>query len=190
MPRPAKVTEDRLIDAALAIVETGGSSELTINALARQLDVKPPSLYNHVTGIEDVRGQLRIVAVTRLGDVLIDATMGRAGEDALYALCHAYRGFALNSPELYPMTIERSAGEDDAFDHAAWRAVRPIFAILAAQGFDEAGAIHATRTIRAALHGFASLEAAGGFGLPENIDTSFDQLVDLLLSCLDRGLEG
>jgi Tetracyclin repressor-like, C-terminal domain len=33
---------------------------------------------------------------------------------------------------------------------------------------------------RAACHGLASLEAAGGFGLPESVDRTFDHLIDAL----------
>lgn len=35
----------------------------------------------------------------------------------------------------------------------------------------------ATRALRSALHGFVSLEAAGGFGLPRDVDRSFSRLV-------------
>jgi hypothetical protein len=45
-------------------------------------------------------------------------------------------------------------------------------------------AIHATRIIRASLHGFVSLEASNGFGLPLDIDETFARLTQLL----DRGL--
>jgi len=49
-----------------------------------------------------------------------------------------------------------------------------------------ADAIHAARAVRSALHGFVSLEAAGGFGLSEDVDESYARLVGLL----DRGLGG
>ena len=38
-------------------------------------------------------------------------------------------------------------------------------------------AVHAVRTVRSALHGFVALEAAGGFGLPVDLEASFDRLV-------------
>jgi hypothetical protein len=34
------------------------------------------------------------------------------------------------------------------------------------------------------LHGFVTLEAAGGFGLPRDVDRSFDRLVDALDAAL------
>ena len=38
-------------------------------------------------------------------------------------------------------------------------------------------AIDAIRALRSALHGFVMLETAGGFGLPVDVDRSFDRLV-------------
>jgi hypothetical protein len=40
------------------------------------------------------------------------------------------------------------------------------------------------RTVRSALHGFVSREASGGFGLPEDVDASFQVLLDVLAAGL------
>jgi hypothetical protein len=40
--------------------------------------------------------------------------------------------------------------------------------------------------VRAALHGFVTLESSAGFGLPLSLDESFERLVAML----DRGLSG
>ena len=58
-------------------------------------------------------------------------------------------------------------------------------AVLRGYGLDGDDAVDATRALRSALHGFVSLEQAGGFGLPVDVDRSYDQLVlalDLALS--------
>jgi len=47
-----------------------------------------------------------------------------------------------------------------------------------------ADAIDATRTLRAALHGFVTLEALGGLGLPLDVDRSFARLVEILDAAL------
>ena len=57
----------------------------------------------------------------------------------------------------------------------------PLFAVLAGCGIEDDKAVHTARTIRSALHGFVSLENAGGFGLPESVEESFRHLVDWLV---------
>jgi hypothetical protein len=44
--------------------------------------------------------------------------------------------------------------------------------------------------MRSAVHGFAALESAGGFGIPLDVDESFEWLVSALLKGLStRGLK-
>jgi hypothetical protein len=38
------------------------------------------------------------------------------------------------------------------------------------------------RAYRSALHGFVSLEVNGGFGLPQDVDESFEALVAVLVA--------
>ncbi len=57
-------------------------------------------------------------------------------------------------------------------------------AVLRGYGLDDSAATHAIRRLRAAVHGFADLESGGGFGLPEDIETTFDGLIAMCLSSL------
>jgi uncharacterized protein (UPF0276 family) len=66
-------------------------------------------------------------------------------------------------------------------DQAVSRAVVEISAdVLLGYGLKDHDAIDAIRAYRSALHGFVSLETGGAFGLPRDLDRSFDQLVRAL----------
>jgi Tetracyclin repressor-like, C-terminal domain len=92
-----------------------------------------------------------------LADGLGRAAIGRARDDALVAMAHAWRAWALDHPGRY-QAAERAAAPDDAVD--------------------------AIRAYRAALHGFISLEANHGFAFPSDVDRSFDRLVHALVRAL------
>ena len=59
-----------------------------------------------------------------------------------------------------------------------------VIAVLRGYGLQGDDAIHGVRIVRAALHGFVTLEAGGGFGLPLSLDDTFGRLV----AVLDQGL--
>lgn len=59
-------------------------------------------------------------------------------------------------------------------------------AVLAAYHLPTEDALHAVRGLRAIVHGFVALEAAGGFGLPLDLDESFCRLVDAYVRDLER----
>ncbi|MDD9208135.1 TetR-like C-terminal domain-containing protein, partial [Georgenia sp. 10Sc9-8] len=44
--------------------------------------------------------------------------------------------------------------------------------------------VDAVRMVRSATHGFVTLETSGGFGMPRDVDRSFDRMVDALDAAL------
>ena len=59
-----------------------------------------------------------------------------------------------------------------------------LMAVMDGYGLDGDDAVDAIRAYRAALHGFVSLEASGGFGFPASVDRSFGRLVHALVVAL------
>lgn len=184
MPRIG-LTPDRVVDAAMEVVAERGVVGLSLGGVAKRLGVKAPSLYNHVGGVDDLRRRVGIAGVEQLADVLGASVMGRSGEDAIRQLAAAYRAFAVGRPGIYLMTQEAHA-DDDEYAVAAQRAIAPVVAVQAGYGILGDDAIHATRAVRSALHGFVMLEINGGFGIELDVDESFERLVALLASALTR----
>ncbi|MEA2323460.1 MAG: hypothetical protein QOD81_3310 [Solirubrobacteraceae bacterium] len=173
-----------VVGAAADIADREGLEGLTLAAIASAVGVRTPSLYNHVQSLDDVRRRLALRGMEELAAVLRDAAVGRAGDDALVAMAHAYRAYAQGHPGRYA-AAQRAPDELDAeLAAAAGTAVGVLFAILRGYGLEGDDAIHAARAVRSALHGFVSLEAAGGFGLPVELDASFERMV----GALARGL--
>jgi AcrR family transcriptional regulator len=186
VPR-AGLTPDRVVAEAAEVLDAVGVERLTLTAIAERVGVAVPSLYKHVGGLDDLHRRLASRSVHELGEVLSAATRGRTGPDALHALADRYRTWALAHPGRYAATV-RAPDPADAEHTAASEAVLATLSRVL-EGYDLTGedAIHAIRTIRSALHGFVTLEASGGFGLPHDVDRSFHLLVDALDQALTRG---
>lgn len=180
-PRPG-ITPDAVVTAALAVVDERGADDLTLAAVAARLGVRTPSLYKHVDGLPALRDLLAARATDELADALADAALGRSGDEGVAAVAVAYRRWALDHPRRYALVPVTAPPAGTAAADASDRIVGVVVATLRSFAFDEAGAIHATRCLRAAVHGFTSLEAAGGFGLPVDLDDSFEALVAMVVA--------
>jgi hypothetical protein len=101
------------------------------------------------------------------------AAVGRSRDEALLAIAVAYREWAIEHPGLYAATVRAATPGDADDERAALEALQVIYDVL--QGYDLSGddALDATRALRALLHGFVTLQSAGGFGYPRDIDHSF-----------------
>jgi AcrR family transcriptional regulator len=179
-----RLTADRVVAEAGDLADRG---TLSLAALAERLGVKVPSLYKHVGGLDDLHRRLALVGMAELAAAVGTATVGRSGRDALRACASAFRAYAKEHPGRYA-AIQRAPDRADAQLAAAGDTLTNlVLAILHGYGLDDDETVHATRAVRSALHGFVTLEAAGGFGLPVEIDTSYERLVDLLDAGLTSG---
>ncbi len=174
MPR-AGFTRDRVVAEAERIADEVGLARLTPAALADRLGVRQPSLYKHVDGLDGLRRGIAVRAKDELAGTLARAAVGRSRGDAIAAVAGAYRDWALKHPGRYAAA---QRAPDDTVDQAASQAlVHVVTDVLAGFELRDDDAIDATRTLRSALQGFVTLEANGGFGLPADVDRSFDRLV-------------
>jgi AcrR family transcriptional regulator len=174
----------QVVEQAGAIADSDGLREVTLARVAADLGVRAPSLYNHVDGRAGLVRLLALQSTGELADALRDAAVGRSGAAALTAIAHAYRQYAHEHPGRYAATLSAPEPGDEELAAAGGRAIAVILTVLAGWGFEGDDALHRVRVVRAALHGFVAIEAEGGFGLPLDLDTSFDLLLDTVISGL------
>lgn len=182
MPR-AGLSPGAVVDLAVDLVDAEGPAALTLAAVAARAGVATPSLYKHVGSLAELRSLVSLRVLEELAERLAAAVMGRSGDAAVRALLLAYRAYVVQHPNRYsamspqPLADPRTAA-------AADRLLRVTLAVLGGFGLEGPAAIHAARCLRSAVHGFAVLEAAGGFGLPEDLDASYERLMDMLITGL------
>jgi AcrR family transcriptional regulator len=173
-----------VVSAAVELVDERGRGGVTLAAVAGRTGVATPSLYKHVRNLEALQQKVSARVTAELADALSSAVAGRSGEEALRFLAHAYRDYALAHPGRYPLTQRVPDAQDPGHLAAGEQAMQAVSAALRGYGLHGDEAIHATRAVRSALHGFVSLEVDGGFGLPQDVGRSFERLVAALHASL------
>ncbi|CUR58822.1 Transcriptional regulator, tetR family [metagenome] len=178
MPR-AGLDPAVVVAGAASLADEIGLENLTMGRVAERLGVRTPSLYKHIDGQADLNRRIAVLAMTEIGDALRDSLQGRAGRDALSAAAHTVRTFALEHPGRYAATTGGSSTDPaDPFVVAGARVIESLAAVLAGYRIEPGEQVHALRMLRSLLHGFALIEAAGGFQFDTDIDESFEWLID------------
>ncbi|WP_436763685.1 TetR-like C-terminal domain-containing protein [Streptosporangium sp. V21-05] len=184
MPR-AGLTSAAVVDAALALIDDEGPGALTLAAVAARTGVAAPSLYKHVRGLPELRKLVGLHVMDDMAVRLGTAAMGKSRDEAMAALMRAWRSYVVDFPHRYAAFPDNPLKDPDLVGTAT-RLLEVILAVLRGYGLEGAAALHTTRCVRAAVHGFASLEAAGGFGLDEDLNTSYEMLIAMVVSGLPR----
>ncbi|WP_029192259.1 TetR/AcrR family transcriptional regulator [Paenibacillus harenae] len=161
-----------IVEAAAQIADASGVEEVTLASLAQKLGVRSPSLYNHVNGLGGLRVQLAIYGLKKLTAAVTDSLQDKTGDDAMHAIAAAYMAFARAHPGLYELTLRSPDDGDAEYAAASALLVDLLVQTLSYYDLDREKSIHIVRGFRSYLHGFASIEQKGGFGMPIAVDES------------------
>jgi len=175
-----------IVIAAAQIADESGIEEVTLAALAAKLGVRSPSLYNHINGLQSLRTRLAIHGLEELYLFMSKAAEGVSGTNAVHAMGIAYLNFSRSHPGLYETTLRAPEGNNKELEDISERILSLIIQVLQVYHLGEEGTIHAVRGLRSILHGFASLEHKGGFGMPLDTNLSFSRLIDTFIAGIGR----
>mgnify|MGYP001477471031 CR=1 FL=1 len=179
-----------ILTAAAELAEEKGIENVSLLQVAERLGVKPPSLYNHLSGLKELSSGIAKLAISRLEEAIRNAAVGRSKDVALTTIAMAYRQFAKENPELYKAILRFPDCHDKNVKEAGHAVVRILYQVMEPYHYSKEETIHFVRGFRGALHGFISLEAAGFFQSSEaNVDESYGQLVTRLISTLNTKVD-
>ena len=184
MSAPAKTSDNDIVAAARRLLEERGLEAVTMQAVAENVGVRPPSLYKRYESRADLLRALLAQSLDELRQRIEQAAAGGKPKSRLIRMAWAYREFAYTYPNTYDLIYSRALPQGaDPGDEARHAASKELLEILGAHV--PAGRVLASaRLLVGFLHGFISLELAGAFRLGGSLDDSFDTGLRTLLNAL------
>ncbi|HWR29403.1 MAG TPA: TetR-like C-terminal domain-containing protein [Negativicutes bacterium] len=183
MSERIKLTRSNIVTTAAEIADLEGLDNVTLAAVSARLGVCKPSLYNHINGLPELRAQLAIWGTNQLKEKISEAAIGKAKQDAIFAIATTYRAFAHQRPGLYRAIL--SSPDRDNLELKS--AIQGMMAVIKTvmESYHLADSTHAVRCLRSLMHGFVSLEAAGWFAAPADKELSYRYLIATFVRGID-----
>jgi AcrR family transcriptional regulator len=179
------LNKDIILDAAADLAEEVGLYNITLNKLAEKLGVKSPSLYTYFNGFDDLYAALMVMSMNRLENTIRNAAVGKSKGEALMSIALAHRQFAKENPEIYKIDLIVPSTSRKDVKESASSVVGIILQVMEAYSLGREKTTHFIRGLRSAIHGFVSLEQAGYFTSPVDVDESFITLVKSLIFLME-----
>ena len=149
-------TAERILNAALELLDREGVSALTTRAICDRAKITPPTLYHHFT---DKDGLQRAVVLRVVDEFLKAKRSVRPSRDAVVDLKRGWNGwigFALAHPNQFRLMVE-TARTDPTVSKGGYDLLRSIIERLASERRLRTDVDTATRTIWAASNGVLTL---------------------------------
>jgi AcrR family transcriptional regulator len=97
-----------ILATARAIMREEGAAALSMQELARRLDIRAPSLYNYFAGKNEIYDALFRLGFDQFAAYIDEKVAGaQTWQEELRRYLEAYMTFALENPELYQLCFER-----------------------------------------------------------------------------------
>lgn len=186
----AGLDKDIILKTAADLADAEGIANVTLKALAEKLGVKPPSLYKHINGLEELNKALMLYGWKSLEKKVTRAAVGKSKEDAIRAIFYAYRDYVKEHPGVFEAMQWYNMYQSEENLQATEEIVAVLFQVLSAYDLQEEQKVHIVRMFRVFLQGFLMVEIHGGFGNPVSITESFDFSLEILLNGIKNLTKG
>lgn len=171
-----------IIKAAADLADKEGFAHVTLKVLANELGIQSPSLYKHFGGgLNELNQELMLYGWRSLESEITRSAIGKAKEDAITAICYAYRNFVSCHKGLFEAMQWYNMYQSQAHLQATHGIIDVLFRVLDAYGLTETQKVHCVRMLRSFLQGFCSIESHKGFGDPTPSNDTFDFALKTLL---------
>lgn len=182
----------RILDTARTIMRQEGVAALSMQELARRLDMRAPSLYNYFSSKMDLYDALFRLGFTLFDQQLAETTKGvHSWQEELRLIFEGYMTFALQNPDLYQLCFERPVPgfvpSEESLQisfgmlHRSYERAGKLLP-LSDMGLNEHQAVD---LIIAMMHGLTALHLANQPDLAVG-EGRFGSLIPVVVSLLDR----
>jgi AcrR family transcriptional regulator len=167
--RRPRLTRERVIQGALSVADSGGLGSLTIRSLARKLDVKPMSVYYHVTNKDEILASLVDVVFS---EIQLPVPGGNWRSEMRKRAHSAREVLARHRWAIGLLESRTDPGPANLRHHDT------VIATLRAAGFSAELTAHAYALIDSYVYGFALQEAALPFQGPDSVGDVADPILN------------
>jgi TetR/AcrR family tetracycline transcriptional repressor len=151
------LTREKILGAALEIVDEEGLDALTMRRLAADLGVNPMSIYHHLPGKSAVVSGLVGVVFS---EIRVPPSEGLPWQERVRTYARAYRNVVRSHPNLALRIVSDAATVSEAVLSGS----EPLYGALEEAGLPPARIVQAADTVVDFVHGFALGEASNPSG--------------------------
>lgn len=153
-----RVTRAAVIETAGQIADRDGLGGVSLKAVAEALHIRTPSLYNHISSLEDLLRQVAHAGMRTMNAALERAAVGVSGGEAVLAVCAAYLRCAAQHPGVYE-TIQWATWhgtEETAQIFGSYLSL--MRTLICSCGLRPEGTEEILDLLTGALHGYTSMQ--------------------------------
>ena len=124
------ISDELIITTSARLSNEVGLNNLSLKMIAEELNIKSPSLYNHISSLDDIKEKLMIYGWKELGEKATESAVGVAGYEALRNMCYAFYDYATNNKGVFTAMLWYNKFESEEKNEATVKLFSLLFRVL------------------------------------------------------------
>lgn len=95
------LTKKVIIETASNIADNDGLNKVTLKRVAEELGIRSPSLYNHVSSLDDLWRGIAHCGMEEMNFQMKESAIGKSGDEAIKCISTSYLKYLIAHPGVY-----------------------------------------------------------------------------------------
>ncbi|AOY74669.1 TetR/AcrR family transcriptional regulator [Clostridium formicaceticum] len=177
-----KTTKEAVIQAASDIADEKGLNNLSLKVLAEKLNIRTPSLYNHIDCLDDLLRAVAHNGMRQMNEQMKQAAIGKSGTVAIKAVSVEYLNYMIEHSGVYEIiqwatwhgTEETASIFDDYLSL--------LITLIKSCDFSSTYTNEILNMLTGIIHGYTTLQLRYAFSNPDKVRSDLCNALDSLLS--------
>lgn len=176
-----RITKTAVIQAAANLADEGGLSSVSLKAVAEKLEIRTPSLYNHIENLEELLRTVAHEGMREMNERMTMAALGKSGDAAIRAVGAAYLDYVIEHPGIYETIQWASWHETEETEEIFGKYTTLLKTLLLSSNIKQKHVDEALNLLTGILHGYTTLQLKYAFAKPDKVRNHLCDALDTAL---------
>ncbi len=176
-----RITKKQILQTASDIADQDGLSGVSLKAVAAALQIRTPSLYNHIDSLEGLLLEVAHSGMREINHQITQTTVGISGDTAIQSAGEAYLCFMIAHPGVYE-TIQWATWHQNNETEQILSDYHCLMGKLVLScGLNIAELDPVVRLLEGFLHGYATQQLGSALAQPDVAFADMSSALDVVL---------
>lgn len=176
-----RVSKSLVIETASKIADEQGLNNLSLKAVAEKLNVRTPSLYNHIESLDDLLREVAHKGMRSMNEQMAQAAIGKSGDIALKGVSVEYLNFIIEHPGMYETIQWATWHGTNETAQIFENYIKILSTIISSYSFPSKCTDEILNLFTGFLHGFTTLQVRYAFSDPQKVRDELCDAVDTIM---------
>lgn len=176
-----RVTKAAVIETASDIADKNGLNNVSLKAIAEKLNIRTPSLYNHITCLDDLLREVAHRGMKTMNNRMIKAAVGSFGDSAIKSVSIEYLNYMIEHPGIYE-TIQWATWHGTEETEKIFEEYTGLLTtLIRSYKFKDDYTNEILNLLTGFLHGYTTLQLRYAFIAPDKVRNELENAIDTVL---------